>query len=204
MFTPDDPSDTSTTSRGTLLDHRCVRLKATGLAQSYADWSGDGEYQVSEEDQVRFLAVHTAFKDVIEKHGPEIFLVDATEKVVYVEEIEGPSLRDFMYNLNWDSPEDVDAAKEVIHNALDIMSSIQRDGFCSPVGARGYVVRPDLTVAQVDFEEIVNLQPSTICDDKTTLYESVIDILRNVLTDDDDFEIGYDRADEILEELFYV
>lgn len=103
MFTPDDPSDTSSTSRGTLrlgsIEYRCVRLKPVGLAGPI--WSLNN---VSDEDQVRFLAVYTAFKDVIERHGPEVFLVDATNRVVYVEEIEGKTLRDFIFDTNWDSP----------------------------------------------------------------------------------------------------
>ena len=219
MFTPDDPDDTSTTSRGTLrlnsVDHRCVRLRAKGLPRSYYDWGVESQrndddapnptdYQVSEDDKVRFLAVHIAFKDVIEKHGPEIFGVDAADKAVYVEEIEGKSLRDFMFETTWDSPQEVDTAKQVVLNAQDLMSSIERDGFCAPAYASGYVVTPGLTVRQVNFEEIVPiLQNRAGCDDSGALEESVHSILRGELTEMYGRDRGYDRAEEILAEMFY-
>lgn len=217
MFTPDDPDDTSSTSKGSLRlnsveRHRCVRLRAKGLSQSYFDQSqidwGDNDdndgYEVSESDKVRFLAVHRAFKDVIEKHGPEIFLVDPTAQAVYVEEIEAKSLSDFMFEIAWDSRQEVDTAIQVVLNALDLMSSMERDGFCAPAGAKGYVVTPGLTVRQVDFEEIVPIwnNPSVVCDQKITLEESVDGILKNELTEIYGEHDGYDKAADILVEMF--
>lgn len=206
MFTPDDPSDTSNTSRGTLrvdsIEYRCVRLKAKGLPHSYGDWSrergeNDFDYQVSEDDQVRFLAVHTAFEEVIQKHGPEIFLVDVAEKVVFFEEVEGKNLRKFMYDTDWTSSEEVEVSKQVMRNTVYLMSSVREDGFCAPTYASGYVVQPDFTVVQVDFEEIVNTQHNNMdCDDKISLQESLRDILRSALSEDDDDY--YDKVEELL------
>lgn len=211
MFTPDDPEDTSKTSRGTLrlnsVDYRCVRLRPKGLGKSYYDWSQEAEegedYEVSEDDKVRFLAVHTAFKDILERHGPQILLVDAPTKAVYVREIEGTSLREFMYDINWDSPQAMDTAYQVIRNALDLISSMERHGLCAPTGTRGYVVRPDLEVAQVDFEEIINTEQGVHCGAKDDLEDSMTDILRNEFYNPRDIFDGYDKVDEIVYALFH-
>lgn len=85
------------------------------------------------------------------------------------------------------------------------MSSLRQDGFCAPAYGRGYVVKPDLSVVQVDFEEMVNIKhnPHARCDARSTLEESLVDALRGTLVDDDDWETGYDRADELMNELYY-
>lgn len=215
MFTPDEPDDTSATSTGTLrlnsVEHRCVRLRASGLAHSYSLWSYEIDfdsddytpYEVSESDKVRFLAVHGAFKDVIEKHGPEIFLVHPSDQAVYVEEIQAKSMYDFMNEIAWDSPQEVNTAIQVVHNALDLMSSIERDGFCAPTGVKGYVVTPGLTVRQVDFEEIVQIMNSAPCEQKMQLEESVHAVLREELTELYGYDDGYDKADNILTDMFH-
>lgn len=142
MFTPDHPhlSDTSLITRGTIrlnsTDYRCMRLRARGRAHL-------------------FLNAYEQLKDVILKHGLEIFGVDHVREVVYVEEIEGVSLDEYIVkHINPWTPDGWLSLKRVVDNALEFVESVKSDEYCAPASLFGFVVKPDLTVQQIDWEEL--------------------------------------------------
>ena len=44
--------------------------------------------------------------------------------------------------------------QRVVDNALEFVESVKRDEYCAPASLFGFVVKPDLTVQQIDWEEL--------------------------------------------------
>lgn len=117
----------------------------------------------SDADLVHFVAMYVAFQDIIEKYGPEVFGVD--QDTVYTEEIEGISLHDYIATkVNPWTPEGERFLQQVVQNTLHIVSSMSDDGFCAPTDFLGYIVQPDLSVRQVNFETLSHTGPNSCTD----------------------------------------
>lgn len=161
------------------VDYRCVRVRADGR------YHGSGD-----DDAVRFLAVHDAYREVIQKHGPEIYGIDPTEKVVYLEYIEGVSLYKYIVEkVNPWTERGYRSLKEVIDNLQELVASIKEDGFCANTGPEGYMVKSDLSVVQIDFEDIWKTRLAPNIDrpcnsddsDSKPIFYHILDCLRDNL-----------------------
>lgn len=202
FFTP-DPQEypQSKFTRGTLnlnsQNLRCLRVRPQGRGRDYSR---------VEYDQIHFLAIHTAFKNVIERHGPPLF-VDNHNRCVYFRESGSVSLDDYLENTDWNSSQDIDDAAEVIANTLDIIDALRNDGFCCPSGSSTYRVSNDFSVVQVDFEDLRVALPGEDCPDRISFEENIEDVLKNIILDNpdyggDDGDDGYDYIQEIMVTLF--
>lgn len=144
-FTPDDPQDSSPTSTGTFNngqgdEYRCVRIKKD---------------HPNEDRQVRFMATHMVFADVIERFGPKIYGWDHVERCVYVEYIGGVSLKKYIeQDINPWTAEGYRQLQQVVHNTRDHMISLGEEGYVAICSLDGYKIQPDMSVRQVDFHDI--------------------------------------------------
>lgn len=145
LFTPDNPQDRSKTSRGSIrtydgIERRSVRLKSRS---AYPD------------AHAHFLAVHMAYSHIIEKHGPTIYGWDHIERCVYVEEIEGGNITRYISrDINPWTAEGARQLEQVVSNARNLFESLRQDSYTSPTDGLGYIVKPDLSVRQVKFDNI--------------------------------------------------
>lgn len=124
--------------------------------------------------------MHTAYSHVIEKHGPKVYGTDHIERCVYVEEIEGVSFDRFVTrDINPWTAEGYSQLEQVVNSARNLMESLRQDRFTNPAGTLGYLVKPDLTVRQVDFWQLyyVGRRDDSFFED----YDNFKQILRGAL-----------------------
>ncbi len=143
-FIPDDPSDVSFNQRGVLHTYlgaeRCVR-------QTLDNANMDA--------QVDFFASMMAYSPIIEQYGPKLIATDHEERCAYFQDLGGVSFDQFVASdINPWTVEGRRQLEEVVNNARELMESLRQDKFTSETNGLGYIVRPDLSVRQVDFSMI--------------------------------------------------
>ncbi len=144
-FIPDDPSDVSFNQRGVLHTslggaERCVR-------QTLVNASMDA--------QVDFFACMMAYSPIIEQYGPKLIATDHEHRCAFFQDLGGVSFDQFVTrDINPWTVEGRRLLDEVVNNARELMESLRQDKFTSETNSFGYIVKPDLSVRQVDFSMI--------------------------------------------------
>lgn len=162
------------------------------------------------EDDFDEIAENTRkYREVIDKFGPKVYLIDNESRSIIMEYIPGKTLSDVLTKeINPWEQEGFDTLKVLIRNVHKVLSELHSDGFChEDVNLGNILVQDDLEVRLIDFDGVRPIDQDEVdlpyeCEDMLFISGHFTDALDdNIITRERKSQAKFNAQRESIEEV---